>query len=279
MPQNCGTANEKLTTLALVAVLENDKSAVEELCGYIPRLIQAPVGTGSCEWLYGLSGLLYLLRFCRSSFPHSAQIQSAIEEITGYILRHPQPWMWHGKEYLGAVHGTIGIVTQIVLSSPSVEVLETVSPILMSLLTTQLPSGNFPSSTQSSRNDILVQFCHGAPGFLISLRSLLPHFPHLRQDIMSAIANAERCVLERGVLRKSPSLCHGLYGNALSLGRSDMLKMLRLSCPNAHEWFEDDDDDDDDEKFGLQTGEAGRCWAMAIAASGRDGSILGYNDI
>jgi hypothetical protein len=75
---------------------------------------------------------------------------------------------------------------------------------------------------------------HGASGFLNSLRSLLPHFPGLRREITSAIENAERCVLERGVLRKSPSLCHGLYGNALSLPTSDMLKMLRLSCPEGH---------------------------------------------
>jgi len=150
------------------------------------------------------------------------------------------------------------------------------SPLLSSLLATQFTSGNFPSSTHSTHNDVLVQFCHGAPGFLISLRSLFPHFPDLQRQITSAIGDAERCVLKRGVLRKSPSLCHGLYGNALSLSATDMPKMLRLSCPEAHEWSEDDDED---KRFGLQTGEGGRCWAMAIAASERVGSILGYNDV
>jgi hypothetical protein len=157
-PQNCGTANERLTSLALVAVLDNDQSAVDELCDYIPRLLAAPVGTGSCEWLYGLSGLLYLLCLCRSSFPSSLGIKSAIDDTTNYILRDPQPWMWHGKEYLGAVHGTIGIIAQLVLSSPSMEVLAFLSPILSSLLATQLPSGNLPSSAHSTHNDVLVQF-------------------------------------------------------------------------------------------------------------------------
>ena len=37
--------------------------------------------------------------------------------------------------------------------------------------------------------------------------------------------------------------------------------------------------DDMDGIFGLQTGEGGRCWAMAVVASERDGTILGYNDV
>lgn len=42
--------------------------------------------------------------------------------------------------------------------------LQFVKPTLDDLLAQRLPSGNFPSS-QGSRNDRLVQWCHGAPGF------------------------------------------------------------------------------------------------------------------
>ena len=34
------------------------------------------------------------------------------------------------------------------------------------LLSLQLPSGNFPSSLESVSKDRLVQWCHGAPGFV-----------------------------------------------------------------------------------------------------------------
>lgn len=138
-PNDCGVANEKLTTLALTAALDQDKSAAERLCSYVPKLLNTRSREGSCEWLYGLSGFLYLLRLCRSHLPQTSHIvEPAIQEITSYILRQPLPWKWHEKEYLGAVHGTIGIITQIVLSSPLPEILQQLSPLLSSCHTTYL---------------------------------------------------------------------------------------------------------------------------------------------
>ena len=276
-PNDCGVANEKLTTLALTAALDQDKSAAERLCSYVPKLLNTRSREGSCEWLYGLSGFLYLLRLCRSHLPQTSHIvEPAIQEITSYILRQPLPWKWHEKEYLGAVHGTIGIITQIVLSSPLPEILQQLSPLLSNLLATQLTSGNFPPSTSSSRNDVLVQFCHGAPGFLTSFHSLMPYFPELKSQLTATIQRGEKCVIERGVLRKTLSLCHGVYGNALALQNSDMRRLLKLTCDGVLQW---DQDDDVDERFGLFTGEAGRCWAMAMIVKGIEGKILGYNDL
>ena len=276
-PSNCGIANEKLASLALVAVLDNDESAVQRLCSHLPKLLVSHTAGTSCEWLYGYSGLLYLLRLCRCFVPQTSQhIDRAAQDVVNCILNHPQPWKWHGKEYLGAVHGTIGIITQLVLSFHSQQVLDKLSPALANLLRTQFPSGNFPSSSHSSHSDVLVQFCHGAPGFILALRSVLPYFPHLQQEIISAIEKAQKCVMERGVLIKSPCLCHGLYGNALSLPRCDMLKFLKLSCQGGIEW---DDEEDPDDRFGLFTGEGGRSWAMAIAAKQKEGMVLGFNGI
>ena len=83
-------------------------------------------------------------------------------------------------------------------------------------------------------------------------------------------------MVERGVLKKSPCLCHGVYGNALALPNQDMCKFLKLTCQGGIEW---DEENDLDEKFGLFTGEGGRSWAMAIAAKQMEGRILGFNDI
>ena len=211
-----------------------------------------------------------------SSLKRHRTSTAPLRDIVDCVLNHPQPWKWHGKEYLGAVHGTIGIITQIVLSFHSQQVLDKLSPILANLLRTQYTSGNFSSSSTSSHNDVLVQFCHGAPGFLVSLRSLLPYFPDLRPEITSAIQKAEQCVLERGVLTKFPCLCHGVYGNALSLPSHDMLKFLKLTCQGGMKW---DDEEDPDEGFGLFTGEGGRSWAMAIAAKQKEATVLGFNDL
>lgn len=45
-----------------------------------------------------------------------------------------------------------------------------IKPTLDDQIKQRLPSGNFPSS-QGSRNDRLVQWCHGAPGFAEVLAS------------------------------------------------------------------------------------------------------------
>jgi hypothetical protein len=276
-PSHCGVANERLTTLAMTAVLYQDGEAVEQICRYLPAVLVEDDDI-SCEWLYGLSGFLYLLRMCKYHVPDCEKmVKVATRDIVDFILSH-QPWLWHGMDYVGAAHGAIGIITQLVLSEPSEELLRHLTPTVSRILQLQLSSGNFSSSARSSWDE-LVQFCHGAPGFLISLRTLLPFFPSLRAQILSVIVRCERCIIERGVLCKMPCLCHGVYGNALSLPRQDMLKFLKLTCPMGLPW---DESEDLDTKYGLFTGEGGRAWAMAVAKRDNPfefGRIVGYNDI
>ena len=61
----------------------------------------------------------------------------------------------------------------------------------------------------------LVQWCHGAPGFAYSLQALRPYFPQLQGRIDVAVAEAQELVWKQGLLTKEPSLCHGIFGNAL----------------------------------------------------------------
>ncbi|KAL1843663.1 hypothetical protein VTK73DRAFT_2789, partial [Phialemonium thermophilum] len=86
---------------------------------------------------------------------------------------------------------------------------------LARLLDAQLGDGNWPSS-EGHPGRHLVQFCHGAPGFVLSLLSLRPYFPALQDRVDAAIKKARECIWEQGLLRKEPSLCHGILGNALT---------------------------------------------------------------
>ena len=168
---------------------------------------------------YGRSGYLYLLRNSRHAFPDEPAynevrtlLTDAMEQIAERILKGAEAnggkWFWHGKEYSGPAHGTIGIITQIALSCPSLRPqLET---RLISLLHDQLESGNWKSSASSSHEDRLVQWCHGAPGFIPALITLKPLYPHLAAQIDVAIEKGRRCIWERGLLRKTPGLCHGM---------------------------------------------------------------------
>ena len=181
------------------------------------------------EWLFGRAGFLWLLRFMRGAFEvdddkeeekekekrrggddddddekdrghgrgrrrgENAAIRALIDDTTDRvidaIMASSRPWKWHGKAYLGAVHGMTGILTQILLSRP--DMAAELEPDLGALLSYQYDDddydrnlteggrgarssgsgGNWPSSIPPGK-DKLVQFCHGAPGIVTSLVSL-----------------------------------------------------------------------------------------------------------
>ncbi|KAH6659218.1 hypothetical protein BKA67DRAFT_652467 [Truncatella angustata] len=284
-PDHCGVASETLAHLALSAVVRKDASLVKKLCSYEP-IINTSNEDGSNEWLYGRAGYLYFLRLCRAAFGQEKQdetsklLERTVERTVARILGARQPWTWHGKQYLGAVHGMVGIICQVVLSMPSTA--KNVQSLLSGLLDKQFKSGNFPSSLPVG-NDKLVQFCHGGPGFVLSLQSLLPHFPVLEDKIETAIARAQVDIMERGVLRKEPCLCHGIASNALALpaGNAQQFEVF-LSCMSTSSieklgWTKHEKGRSD-EIASLYTGEAGRAWVWAVADKGLPRSCIGYND-
>ncbi len=278
---HCGFAQEILAHLAVTAMARQDSSPAQTLCGYA-SMIADPRPGGSDEHAYGRAGYLYLLRLVKSEFRDDRDLQRlldrTIEKVVDRILQSPFPWEWHGKAYLGADHGAIGIVMQIVLSSPPRA--GELKGHLQQLLDLQYPSGNFPSSLPVG-SDRLVQWCHGAPGFVTSLVSLRPYFPDLQRRIDAAIEKGRRCIWERGLLTKEPCLCHGISGNALALeDRARFEHFLSFTTRKVLERQWRLSKSGDDESFhALYTGEAGRAWAWAVADKGLEKRFIGYNDV
>lgn len=222
---NCGLACEKLSYQAVRACLSGNNDDVVDFLSNIPMLL-GPYPPDSSdpfcsEIVYGRAGALYMLRMIRRWVPGCESfLESAIDRLSDLILHTDDDgrghWEWHGKRYFGAAHGEIGIITQLVLTRPSL------APRLVrcveKLLDLQCPDGNWPSSERKmteGKPPKLVQWCHGAPGFIFSLRALRPHFPRLRGDIDDAVGKAQQVVWRHGLLTKEPSLCHGIFGNAL----------------------------------------------------------------
>ncbi|KAI1188191.1 hypothetical protein F5B17DRAFT_452023 [Nemania serpens] len=280
-PSHCGIGDETVAHLALDAVITEDPNLARQLCLYA-EAINSPTNEGANEWLYGRSGYLYLLRLCQQVFTkdsHSetaARLERTIKSTVNRMLAVPQPWIWYGDQYLGAAHGYISIITQIVLSLPSAA--PRLQTLVRQLLDLQYPSGNFPSSLPAG-SDRLVQFCHGGPGSVISLRTLLPHFPEISDVIEKAISEAQSDVWRRGLLTKEPCLCHGIAGNALAFDEDDkFIHFLSFMTSESIEGLEGESSRDND-GAGLYTGEAGRAWCWAVADRGLPKTCIGYNDI
>ena len=284
-PNYCGITNETLAQLAIRAVIDEDASLVQKLCAY-STVINSSREEGSDEWVYGRARYLYFLRLARTAL-HKDQaatlhdlLDSTVQATVDRILASPKPWTWYGPEYLGAAHGSIGIVTQIVLSSPErgPELRDLVSQIL----DTQLSSGNFRRSVAAG-SDELVQFCHGAPGFVLSLQSLRPHFQNstLTSKFDNATDLARKDVWSRGLLTKTQCLCHGLAGNALALAEQvqfeHFLAYVTSEVLEEQGWLESAGRSD--EFAGLYEGESGRAWVWAVADKGLERTCIGFNDL
>lgn len=288
-----------MALLAIGAATSKDPEIAAELCDYSAEVTDPQ---SENEMLYGRAGYLYLLRLIKASFlddPKTLQlITDTQDDVVDEILRSPRPWKWHGKAYIGAIHGSMGIITQVVLTNPEKYAAKMEAELAV-VLSYQFESGNFPSSVPVDK-DRLVQICHGAPGVIVSLKSIEQHFPTLKDKIDRAITKGRDCVWERGLLTKEPCICHGkaippfltasvlfanvfdtgISGNALALQDKEFEHFLTYTTGHEIKSMEKDGmlerSSAPESLFG---GEAGRAWCWAVADKGLPKTILGYNDL
>ncbi|XP_066903085.1 glutathione S-transferase LANCL1 isoform X1 [Halyomorpha halys] len=144
------------------------------LCALADKDVDSP-----CELLNGRAGYLYALLFVQKYFNNVISEELLRKQIS-IILREgvrraeitpceaPLVYEWYDTNYLGAAHGLAGILYILLCCSrllTSKEKNDLIQPTIEWLLTQRFPSGNFKPSTDKDE-DNLVQWCHGAPGFV-----------------------------------------------------------------------------------------------------------------
>ncbi|SMF82154.1 lanthionine synthetase C family protein [Pseudobacteriovorax antillogorgiicola] len=142
--------------------------------------------------------------------------------------------VWNQKLYessfymTGAGHGFVGNLFPFfkafdALDQPSQDLL--LQEGLQTILNTATVNGdkaNWVSDLQKpkpGKDPYLVQWCHGSPGFIVSLDPLPVG---IRPDIDELLVKAGNLVWEAGPLKKKAALCHGTDGNGYAF-----LKMYR----------------------------------------------------
>ncbi|CAD7931364.1 unnamed protein product [Amoebophrya sp. A25] len=163
------------------------------------------INTSKCksdEWLYGRAGLLFALVYIRRQFDDlgpwytkrleqelrnevNTRIRAVVEEIyhqglhyaercvddgTGFVGDLPRLcYEWHGKRYLGGAHGLAGIYCIMLQAKEFLTVAELrhirESIDWLRAFGCDQGTGNYTSRIGSMQSH-LVQFCHGAPGFI-----------------------------------------------------------------------------------------------------------------
>lgn len=81
----------------------------------------------------------------------------------------PLMFEWHGERYWGAAHGLAGIMHVLMEFKLTTDELEDVKGTLKYMIRNQIPSGNYPVSEENKTRDVLVHWCHGAPGIALTL--------------------------------------------------------------------------------------------------------------
>ncbi|CAF1071789.1 unnamed protein product [Adineta ricciae] len=181
------------------------------------------------EYLNGRAGYLYALMFVRNELGNDTIDKQLVIDIFEAMIKSgekyaresgshsPLMYQWHDSEYLGAAHGVSGIIYLLLkvacddsFSSLRQYVNSHLLPTIEFLKTKRLPSGNYLSSS-GSQSDKLVQWCHGAPGFVYLFNRAFEITNN--QSYLELAVSAGEVVWERGLLRKGYGLCHGTAGN------------------------------------------------------------------
>ena len=153
---------------------------------------------------------------------------------------------------------------------------------LKETLDLQGENGNWPSSMHSAHDD-LVQFCHGAPGFIFALKAIEPHLSldrSLQERVVSACKKAQECVVKKGLLTKQPNLCHGTSGNALALPTPWREHFLAYTTAEAMDkGLRGGSYVPGDDAHGLFCGEAGRAWGWLALLSKQERGMIGFSDL
>lgn len=169
---------------------------------------------------------------------HGRYGSSIYKAHLGYINDGSVPplmWSWHHKRYLGGAHGIAGILHMLLLC-PVDLFLPFIGEILGTIewmLECQDAEGNWPTQAPGKNQVLgrssneLVQWCHGAPGTLLMLSTLLrltrqkktqiPLNEEFEKRIISAIHRGADLTYRHGLLRKGIGLCHGAAGSVFAL--------------------------------------------------------------
>uniref|UniRef100_A0A4W5PDW1 Glutathione S-transferase LANCL1 n=1 Tax=Hucho hucho TaxID=62062 RepID=A0A4W5PDW1_9TELE len=152
------------------------------------------------ELLYGRMGYLYALTFINQQFGHDKIPIQYIQQVSSRLTVKLYP------RHVGYVFNMFDKHCYI-----DCRVHRLVRPSVDHVCRLRFPTGNYPPCIGDNR-DLLVHWCHGAPGIIYMLLQAYKVFG-VGQYLEEALQCGE-VVWHRGLLKKGYGLCHGAAGNA-----------------------------------------------------------------
>ncbi|KAG6752433.1 hypothetical protein POTOM_044661 [Populus tomentosa] len=173
------------------------------------------------ELLYGRSGFLWACLFLNKHMGQGTVPDTTIRAVANEIIKNgralakkggsPLMYEWYGERYWGAAHGLAGIMNVLLDVELKPDEFEDVKGTLKYMINNCFPSGNYSTSEEDRKRDVLVHWCHGAPGIALTLVKAVKVFGD--KEFLEAAINAAEVVWNRGLLKRV-GICHGISGNA-----------------------------------------------------------------
>ncbi|XP_056177559.1 lanC-like protein GCL2 [Syzygium oleosum] len=215
----CGRAG----VCALGAVVAKYAGDTRSLTHYLNRFKEIKLSKSiPDELLYGRAGFLWACLFLNKHIGEGTAPSSTMRAVADEIFKNgralakrggesPLMFEWYGEKYWGAAHGLAGIMHVLMHMELKPDEMEDVKGTLKYMIRNRFPSGNYPSSEDDRNRDVLVHWCHGAPGIALTLVKAAEVFPD--DEFLRAAVDAAEVVWNRGLLRRV-GICHGISGNA-----------------------------------------------------------------
>ena len=198
-------------------------------------------------------------------------------------------WLWrqdmYGQQtrYVGAGHGWAGNLYPLwrgfaLLSASQQGALrERTLQGLAALADVDGDLANWPPEAGKA-GKLLVQWCHGAPGIITSLR-------HVDDPaVLPLIIKGGRLIVAAGPIIKGVALCHGTAGNGMALlevyrrtGDAQWLAWAREFAMVAIRQSEADASRYGQRRYSLWTGDAGLAWFLGDCLEGRSSGLPGLD--
>ncbi|KAL5797603.1 hypothetical protein ACOSQ2_002423 [Xanthoceras sorbifolium] len=173
------------------------------------------------ELLYGRVGYLWSCLFLSKNVGEGTILPTITRTVVEEIIENgrrlakkggpPLMFEWNGEKHWGAAHGLAGIMHVLMDMELKPDEAEDVKGTLKYMIKNRLPSGNYPVSEEDAKRDVLVHWCHGAPGVGLTLAKAAKVFEDT--EFLAAAADAAEVVWNRGLLKRV-GICHGISGNA-----------------------------------------------------------------
>lgn len=173
------------------------------------------------ELLYGRSGFLWACLFLNKHMGQGSVPGTTIRAVANEIIQNgravekkggsPLMYEWYGERYWGAAHGLAGIMNVLLDVELKPDEFEDVKGTLKYMINNCFPSGNYSTSEEDRKRDVLVHWCHGAPGIALTLVKAVKVFGD--KEFLEAAINAAEVVWNRGLFKRV-GICHGISGNA-----------------------------------------------------------------